>query len=444
MPLPKVLIIGQPFNNDTGGGITLSNLFSGWDKNRIAVACSPYLLQDNIDSDICDTYYQLGQKEGKWVFPFNLFNRKYYSGIIKFSKEKKSTSVLKKSPLRVKMIMKFFYPMLKSMGLINYIFTTRLSEEFCRWLNEFKPDIIYAQASSRDGVMFCSLVHSYLNKPLIFHMMDDWPSTITARGIFGKKLKRTIDYEFRKLLDKADILMSISDQMAKEYKKRYNKDFITFHNPIDIQFWKKHQRNSYRLSNSPTILYAGRTGLGIQHSLELIAQAVQRVNEELGLTIKFVLQTSQKPSWVASYPCVVHKPFVSYDELPRVFSEADLLVLPYDFSQQSLRYIKHSMPTKAPEFMVSGTPIIIFAPEETAIVTYAEKYNWAKVVSKNNVNDLAEGIKFLIQDEKNRQMIARAAVAIAENNHNSFEVKRKFKETICLLSNSHKLTPNSL
>src|SRR5262249_7147720 len=98
MSLPKVLIIGQPFNNDTGGGITLSNLFSGWDKDKIAVVCSPYLLQDNIDTNICDTYYQLGQKEGRRIFPFNLFNRKYYSGVIKFTNEKKSTAVLKKSP----------------------------------------------------------------------------------------------------------------------------------------------------------------------------------------------------------------------------------------------------------------------------------------------------------------------------------------------------------
>ena len=95
------------------------------------------------------------------------------------------------------------------------------------------------------------------------------------------------------------------------------------------------------------------------------------------------------------------------------------------------------MPTKAPEFMVSGTPIIIFAPEETAIVTYAQKYNWAKVISKNNIDDLANGIKFLIKDEKNRQRLGQEAVSIAENNHNSFEVKRKFKETICLLSNNH-------
>ena len=44
MILPKVLIIGQPFNNDTGGGITLTNLFNGWDRDKLAVACSGYLL----------------------------------------------------------------------------------------------------------------------------------------------------------------------------------------------------------------------------------------------------------------------------------------------------------------------------------------------------------------------------------------------------------------
>jgi hypothetical protein len=43
--------------------------FSGWDRDKIAVACSPYILQDNIDTEICDTYYQLGRKEGKWRFP---------------------------------------------------------------------------------------------------------------------------------------------------------------------------------------------------------------------------------------------------------------------------------------------------------------------------------------------------------------------------------------
>ena len=69
---PKVLIIGQPFNNNTGGGITLKNLFSGWSREKIAVACSSYLLSNNIDTNISNknTYYQLEDKGGKIKFPF--------------------------------------------------------------------------------------------------------------------------------------------------------------------------------------------------------------------------------------------------------------------------------------------------------------------------------------------------------------------------------------
>ena len=34
MNFPKVLILNQPFNNVSGGGITLSNLFKGWEKDH--------------------------------------------------------------------------------------------------------------------------------------------------------------------------------------------------------------------------------------------------------------------------------------------------------------------------------------------------------------------------------------------------------------------------
>ena len=35
---PKILIIGQPFNKNSGGGITMSNLFNGWPNESLAVA----------------------------------------------------------------------------------------------------------------------------------------------------------------------------------------------------------------------------------------------------------------------------------------------------------------------------------------------------------------------------------------------------------------------
>jgi len=219
--------------------------------------------------------------------------------------------------------------------------------------------------------------------------------------------------------------------MSTEYKIRYNKDFIPFHNTIEIDFWKKYQRKTYDLPESPTILYAGRIGLGIDSSLELIAKAIQGINEELNLSIRFVLQTQDRPSWIDNYKSGYHSGFVAYDDLPRVFAESDILLLPYDFHMAALKFIKYSMPTKVPEYMITGTPIIIFAPEVTALVKYAKKYNWAKVITKNDINAVTCAITQMIENKELRQKYGRNAIEIAEKNHNSIDVTNEFRKVIC-------------
>ena len=431
MSLPKVLIIGQPFNNDTGGGITLSNLFKGWDRDKLAVACSAYLLNDNINREVCDTYYQLGENEHKFSFPFNYLQRRYKSGLLKFNEEKNQNSTITKSKFRISFIKRIFYPFVNYIGLFNLINKINLSVEFCNWVDIYNPEIIYAQTSHRHGILFCLAVQTYLNKPLVFHMMDDWPSTINQKGLFRKYWQRKTDHEFRVLLNRATILMSISEKMAEEYKKRYNKDFITFHNPIDIDFWKKNQRKNYELNKEPSILYAGRVGLGIDSSLEIFAKAIEQINKEFNLSIKFILQTQEKPQWTRKYKHVIHNSFVSYNDLPRVFSSSDFLLLPYDFTPESIKFIRYSMPTKVPEYMMTGTPIIIFAPKITAIVKYAKENAWAKVITENNIEDIVIALKQMIEDKELRQFLSTNAKTLAEKNHNSVDVKNRFKTIIC-------------
>ena len=430
MTLPRVLVIGQPFNKNTGGGITLSSLFYGWDKDKIAVVCSGYELRDAIDTHTCDTYYQLGSLEHKWIFPFNLFKRKYSSGLVNVVDNQSTEDKGKRSKIRVGLIMNVFYPFLNYIGLFNRSSKIELSKKFCAWLDEFRPDIIYAQTTSRADNLFCLSVQSYLKKPLIYHMMDDWPAIINEKGIFRKYWNRKMDQEFRILLDKSAILMSISEEMAQEYKDRYNKNFVTFHNTIDIDFWKKHQRTRYELNNNPTILYAGRIGLGIEKSLELIARAIENVNRELNISLKFILQTKEIPLWKGNYECVEHSDFVAYNDLPEKFSSADFLLIPYDFSPKSRKYIKLSMPTKAPEYMISGTPIIVFAPEEAAIVKNATRYGWASVITEQSLISICGAVKELIENIELRRQIAESAKSIAEEKHNSLVIRDHFRKTI--------------
>ena len=433
MSLPKVLIIGQPFNNNFGGGITQANLFGGWDKDKIAVVCTDHMF-NNLNTEICDTYYLLGSEEYKWNFPFNLLQRKVLSGSVKVKKSNdKPGPVSAKAKFRTKIIDKYFYPSLEYIGLFHSISKITLSDKLCKWLDEYNPDVIYAQATSREGVLFCRLLQEYVKKPMIYHVMDDWPSTISQKGPFKNVWHKKIDRELRALMDKSTILLSISHDMAEEYKTRYAKNFITFHNPIEIDFFLFFQRKNYELGTTPSILYAGRIGPGIETSLETIAKAIEKVNIQFSRTVKFILQTKDKPLWVDTYNCVTHKAMVPYEELPRVFAEADFLYLPYDFSDESIRFIKYSMPTKAPEYMISGTPVIMFGPGETALMKDGQRNNWAKVVTENNVEALAEAINTLITNDALRKELAENAIRIAEANYNSVKIRNEFKEVISSL-----------
>ena len=129
MSLPRVLIVGQPFNNATGGGITLSNLFAGWDKDKIAVACFSYYFSVPVDTTICDRYYQLGFEDNKWFFPFSLIQNKHYSGPVTFSKKEEQrgaevTNVKEVSSLRKKMVTGIFF-LLCAFQALAIVYLTR-------------------------------------------------------------------------------------------------------------------------------------------------------------------------------------------------------------------------------------------------------------------------------------------------------------------------------
>lgn len=443
MKLPKVLILNETFNDNSGGGITLTNLFSGWDSDKIAVVCNSFRLEGNVDTSICKTYYQLGYKDYRYIFPFNVIGRKRPSGLKKFDKKDgslaNSSQTSAKYGLRHIIVMKYLFPILEYFGLMERMSSINPSTEFNDWLKDFNPDIIYAQAHNIPDIKLILLLHAQLKKPLVFHMMDDWPLMVTSSQRLKNRQLRRNDKAVRKLLDQSDLLMSISDGMSKAYKARYGKDFITFHNPIDIDFWTKYQRTNYDLSNSPMLLYAGRVGIGIDESLELIAKTVEQINNDLHLKVRFVLQTKDRPTWSTNYTCVEHRVFVEYQDLPKKFSEADFLILPYDFSPKSLQFIGYSMPTKATEYMISGTPIIIFAPEQTALVTYAKTHGWAKVVTDNNINALGDAITSLIQDKNYRKTLAETAIKVAQDNHSSLVVTKKFRETLHSLTTASSL-----
>ncbi len=429
---PKVLIINQPFNSNSGGGITLTNLFKGWKKDRIAVACLGNLINETTDFNHCTNYYQLGQLEHQWKFPFSLLKNNYYSGPIK-PKKTNNTSV-KQVSIRSKLLKENISPFLRKVGLSNALSSIEISPNLENWLKGFKPDIIYAQAHRRESVLFCTKLQKHLKIPMVFHMMDDWVGLVNEEGLFGSYWEKTIEREFKEMLSLCSLHFSISDLMADVYQQRYKFNFHTFHNPIEIDFWKKGQKSEYDLSPNPEVLYAGRVGLGIDDSLINMARAITQFNQENRMNVKFTLQVKDKPHWAEKFECVSHRPFVPYEELPYKFGEADILFLPYDFNIKSVKYIRYSMPTKASEFMISGTPILIYSPPETALVNYANEYQWAEVVTTRDIDSLKYSLEQLLTQKELRAEMGSRAISVAEKRHNADTVRKEFTKNLFKLT----------
>ncbi|WP_296620310.1 hypothetical protein [Marivirga sp.] len=444
MKKPKILIFGQSFNSNTGGGITLSNLFSDWKNEDLAVLCTSHAL-GNISEDICDNYYFIGSEENNWSFPFKYLQKSSPSGNLPFSKLTGHKTFFPKPGIRSKIVNNIFYPFLQWSGLVHVISQMSLTTNLINWVESFKPDVLYIQVSTRESLRFSHLLSDRLKIPFVVHQMDDWMASIGYNGFMGNFWKKKIEKEFKDLIQQADCCMSISDLMGKDYERRFGKEFVTFHNPVNLDKWLPDQNKKRIASKEITILYAGRTGFGIGTSLKSFAAAVEKYNVTSEIDVNFYIQTFQEISWVRAFNHTFYKGLIPYDQLPNLFQNVDLLLLPCDFSAKAIRFLRLSMPTKAPEYMISGTPILVLAPKETAIFQYSKDFRWAFTSESDEVDHLVNLLKLNLNNEVEKLKITEKAKNLAIERHSGPVVRANFlNEFVKILGKSNQYKANDV
>src|ERR1035437_1214771 len=436
MCYPKILIIGQTFNKNTGGGITISNLFYGWPKENLAVASNVNLYSD-LDVSVCEQYYQLGFNGKLHPFPLNLLLPKIKCGSFIQKNNTNTGRNMAESAItgKYKKTYKLLSELLKFTGIYNYLYKLKITPDFKEWLTSYNPDIIYSQLSTLELIRFVSEVHELFDKPIVLHIMDDWPNAIIHRPeLLFSHWKKVIDREFRKLLDKSSVLLSICDSMSEEYQIRYSKEFIPFHNPIEIANWLPHAKTDWSINGKFTILYAGRIGRGIKKSIFDIAKAVHNFSLKND-NIEFEILTnnfSQIEKLLMHCDHVKWLKPIEYKELPKKFSSVDLLILPEDFDSASIEFLKYSIQTKVPEYMISGTPILVYADQRTALAKYAIKEGWAYIVSENNEILLTQALETLYSDLSLRKELADKARRVAIKNEDAYKIREDFRKKLLL------------
>ena len=153
---PKILLLGHQFDNKTGLGITLTNLFANWPKSQLAI------MNSYINDKLCDS-----------VRPCHV----YISG-------RKGTIVFQSSnqhTLRSKIRSLYYF-----LGFNEIRHKFPYSEDDINTAHGFNPDIIFSCLGSLNSMKDCVQIMSYFpNSILVLYIVDDWVNTKENNRLFS-------------------------------------------------------------------------------------------------------------------------------------------------------------------------------------------------------------------------------------------------------------------
>ena len=374
--IPRVLIISEfYFNENSGGGVLLKNLFEKYPKDKL------FILHEDVNANT---------------------NATLNSYLLK--KPSKIGGFLKKflHPLFIVLLieLKNFYK-IKKKKKININLLTEL--------NQFKPDMIYTIFGHYSLMCLIKDLKDKLNIPLITHVMDNVLATYN---------NKTKDYKlFKYLIDSSKIRIAINTKMSEEYQKIFGYNFEVLHNGVD----KKKIRKVIINQKTKTITYIGSVFKNAQlNSLVEITNVLKKLmKENFDIQCFFYLPKNQKEifeSYFAKHQNIhIKEHNLNEKEYFKKISQSNLLLLASNFDDDSINYYKYSWPAKLGSYLMSKVPIFIYGPNKIYFINDAKKKKWAYVENEQSLLKLKNSIKKILYDENIRKQTLKYAIKMSKD-----------------------------
>lgn len=439
---PRVLIISpDPFNYLTGLGITLSNLFKGWPQEKLA--CIYYLPIDP-NNKICRNYLKIDKNlQLKWRFPLNLIfaPKSNAGGGISLSTSKIISSTHNKlsslkNIIKRTLILAHISSIYILAGRIKLILKENwkflpISDELKEWVSLYKPDAIYCTPVSMSDCSIILSIARYCKTKVFTHILDDWPSNpyFSTR----KPYLKSPSFHLRQLLKMSTSRITIGETMREEYKKRYGLNFLRISNCPESKLWIENGKKDWHCKKSFEFVFTGALyNEDNERTLRQLALAIELVNKRSSLNIKMKIYTTSahlfKFDNIRSGNFIfLENEFKDQDKIAKIYGKADGLIIAFGFREPTKTAEKLSIPTKLPAYLLSGTPILICAPESSAVSMLSAKHRIGYVLPDiDNIDRLSKEIEVFCKDEFLRKEIGLKAREYAAREFDGEQLRREF------------------
>lgn len=318
----------------------------------------------------------------------------------------------------------------------EYISTPADANAARKAVADFEPDVILYRPVPNvpwlhDFAM--ETINAY-DKPVVTWLMDDWPTELAKKDP-AQWSKLGPDLET--LLANSALNLSICDKMSEAFGERYQTTFKAFANGVNPVQWpglRHHDKAALKMR------YSG--GLAPNMTLDSVlrvARAVERLAEG-GDDI--TLEISTQAWWARDYGGLFsefkHTTVETLNRSPEEYrewlSEADAVLIAYNFDQSTLDYVQYSMANKMPECLASGALVVAHGPRSIATVDYLAKTRASFVIEAESDKAVEQGLRSLIYAPQIRNTLIKKARDIAFDRHNIIDWRETLRAEIASVS----------
>jgi glycosyltransferase involved in cell wall biosynthesis len=422
---PRVLIVSRTQIDDRySSGASIGKWFRDWPRSNLAHI---YSTATSSTTHYCEHEYVLGGIERTFGTVFSRLKSSRVADAIKPTHDSNLTM-----PSRAAVLKYELSRAILAMGFWELFFLPKTSTQLESWIRDFRPDVIYSAPTDLSYLVLVLKLAARYRLPICIQIDDDWPHTRYKGSITRWPARYALKTKFRELIGKAELKLSNSAAMSREYKERYQTEFVPIMLCDDPERYRDEIGNTHFFSKPDLrIVYSGSLELDRWKSLRDLAIATANFDRKVIIDVYSYSVPQTALYGLNSLPNIRLQNGLPDRDVPAMLRSADILFLPEAFEGAHLEYIKYSISSKSHIYMMAQRPILVYGPIGAGVVRYAMEENWAFVVNQPGPDKLRSELERMINHpEECAAQLARAR-AVHQKNHDGKVVRQRLRDLIC-------------
>jgi glycosyltransferase involved in cell wall biosynthesis len=270
------------------------------------------------------------------------------------------------------------------------------------------------------SVIAGSVASRLARRPHVVWVFDPWEEN--AYSDAERWLARRLE---RRIWRNAAAIVVHGDEMSRHYERKHGVRCDVLPTPVDIAAWRRVPPRRPPRRREREVLVAGAVYWLHADALGRLAQACRELDD-----VRVTVVASPELLDARAVAADRVESWLPADRFRERLRLADVLFLGLGFESPAPLAVLTSTPARLPEYLASGTPILVHAPPGSHLAEYARREGFGALVDREDPELLARTLAGLLDEREGSEERARKGWRLAESRHDADAVAARLAEVL--------------